>query len=181
MSIKEICIEFAKAAVTMLAIWFGVFTVFTRYFEKNETIPVDFAFILMSLPIILSLILSYLVVRIYLRSKISFPAVIQYFESDSHTGPSSKNRIFLLSPSDLFGSGIHCSMYLLDNNLEVLLGDGYVINIQGDKKIQVILKRIVNSELKIWDSIRQNQPETIQKLRIKPGRQAVDKLGDDYA
>ena len=80
------------------------------------------------------------------------------------------NRILcLLEPSDLFSFGTLVSIYYINpEGFEILIGLGEVINIQDDKKIQVLISDYYNPNREIIEKLSMNNATILKKILIKP-------------
>lgn len=77
----------------------------------------------------------------------------------------------LLEKSELFSHNIFVSCYYTDNNeFEVMIGVGSVINIQTDGKIQVFINDFVNDYQDILRKLANNDNQIISRVLIKPTR-----------
>ena len=77
--------------------------------------------------------------------------------------------LLLLSESELFAIEAIVSIYYKDESYEPLIGIGFVLTIQENGLIQVIVERCYDDRYKeIWDKVRENNASALEKLIIKP-------------
>ena len=77
--------------------------------------------------------------------------------------------LLLLSESDFFSIEAIVSIYYKDESYEPLIGIGFVLNIQENGLIQVIVDNCYDDRYKeIWDKVRENNASVLEKLIIKP-------------
>lgn len=91
-----------------------------------------------------------------------FPVVLRGFESNRPYENFSYS--LLLSPYKLFTFNSIVSVYLLENEIERLIGTGKILNIQQDGKTLVGVTSHYNE---IDESIKNNNADAINKLLIK--------------
>jgi amino acid transporter len=84
--------------------------------------------------------------------------------------PSSP-QIILIEPSALLGQNMAASIYSIEDEFEILIGDGYVVNVQRDERIQVAVTNFVNGTEAIWERLTQNRPDALRNTLIRPGNQ----------
>ncbi len=79
----------------------------------------------------------------------------------------SDHIVLVLDKSALFGHGSVVSIYLAEDCYEILMGIGYVITVQDDGHIQVLVtKQIQRPE--IWTTVKASNSGVIKSLRVKP-------------
>jgi hypothetical protein len=82
---------------------------------------------------------------------------------------ANNNIQCLLEASDLFAAQLMISFYYTDEDgFEVLIGEGFVKNVQSDRKIQAILDQPEAGYQKILDKLVNNDFKIIQEVRIRP-------------
>ncbi len=75
----------------------------------------------------------------------------------------------LLEKSELFSHNIYVSCYYTDNDdFEIIIGVGSVINIQTDGKIQVLIDEFVNNYEDILKKLANNDNKIVSRILIKP-------------
>lgn len=80
------------------------------------------------------------------------------------------DSMLILEPSDLISHDSIVSVYHIDksrNDLEKFVGLGQVINVQNDKKIQVVVRKNENSEKSITD-IQSKAISELEFVLVKP-------------
>jgi len=89
----------------------------------------------------------------------------------SETPKSSKdnNIQILLGPSNLFSIDTLVSFYYKnEDNFELLIGFGVVINIQQDMNIQVSILHFLKEHKEIYEKIITNKANELKKILVKP-------------
>lgn len=76
------------------------------------------------------------------------------------------HALFIIDATSLLPYDALVSVYYLENNFEKFVGLGKVINVQEDKKVQVIVTDNYDFEDKL-DKIKGNSSEDLEKLIIK--------------
>jgi hypothetical protein len=76
---------------------------------------------------------------------------------------------FLLDPNDSFGSLLKCSIFYLENGVELYLGGGYVYNVQEDKRVQLKVSSRELSKESVWNKIEANDKDYIERILVKVG------------
>ena len=88
--------------------------------------------------------------------------------------------ILLLEHSDIFAHETLVSVYYLENDFERLIGVGFILTIQGNGLIQVLVnKTIEEQDENLWKSICNNDITVLSKLHVKPSvPKILDNLGE---
>jgi len=74
--------------------------------------------------------------------------------------------ILIMEPSELFSYDSIVAIYSVEDEIERCIGIGKVLNIQEDKKIQVlVMRQIENSG---WDAILNNDANKLRNVMVKP-------------
>lgn len=77
--------------------------------------------------------------------------------------------MLLLDPSPIFGVESFVSVYSRETDFEILIGYGFVANVQENGLIQVIvLGSLLNETDETWNKIVQNNTNDIKKILVKP-------------
>jgi hypothetical protein len=63
------------------------------------------------------------------------------------------------------------SIYSIEDEFEILIGDGYVVNVQRDERIQVAVTSFVSGTEAIWERLTENRAEALRNTLIRPGNQ----------
>lgn len=105
------------------------------------------------------------------------PAVVRFMTIAQGQGDIT---LCLLGESNLFSADTFaCFYYRMDGGFEVLIGYGFVINIQDDQRIQVSLDEKLPGYDNVWNTLINNDAEALKKVLVKPNasRQLFDRLG----
>jgi len=100
----------------------------------------------------------------FVQSRPTLPEVLRV-----QISPRSSDRgspLLLLEPSILFSHDALVSIYLLDDGFERLIGFGFVINVQEDDKIQIVITKPMDQTT--WERITNNDAKVLEQLRVKP-------------
>ncbi|MDQ3908386.1 MAG: hypothetical protein M3268_08565 [Acidobacteriota bacterium] len=76
--------------------------------------------------------------------------------------------LLVLEPSVLFSYDSVVTVYYTQDDIELIVGLGRIINIQDNKKIQVLVERVGIEYEQLWRAITQNDISKLRSLRVKP-------------
>ena len=76
--------------------------------------------------------------------------------------------VLLLAPSPMFSHGIVVSIYVISDEYERYLAKGYVLNIQEDKKIQIVIDSLLVDDDPTYLRLQNNNASVLKSLRVKP-------------
>tara|TARA_Y100000815_G_C13272381_1_gene473591 strand:+ start:207 stop:848 length:642 start_codon:yes stop_codon:yes gene_type:complete len=78
--------------------------------------------------------------------------------------------ILLLDPSDLFGIFSRVSVYSKDkvHGFERLIGYGHVLNVQGDRKIQVLIEEWTEVGLSHFEALKNQAADALDTTIVRP-------------
>ena len=77
--------------------------------------------------------------------------------------------LLLVEDSPWFSHEVMVSVYQEQSDYEQLIGYGYVLNIQENKMIQVVVTADIAQEPELWSSIASNNSDIVERLLVKPG------------
>lgn len=136
-------------------------------FAPNTKIPLAISLPIGILCVMLIIILGHAAYEALNMSSRILPKVL--FGKRISTQSQRERVLCLLEPSDLFSHDAIVSFYYIDDeNFELLIGLGNVVNIQEDSKIQVALTDTVNGHEEIVTKIAQNDSGVLKKIKVKP-------------
>ncbi|MTI15213.1 hypothetical protein [Sansalvadorimonas verongulae] len=75
--------------------------------------------------------------------------------------------ILLLAPSDIFSHDFVVSVFVREEGFEMFTGYGQVINVQGDKRIQVAYYQLAGHEDKVSELVGKSK-SALSELLVKP-------------
>lgn len=133
-----------------------------RYLQVK--VPLDWVVLLLTFSLVISLTLLRSTFKVHeeLRRRLN-PRILsaEYIEGQ---------KIWcLLERSQLFAHDTVVSFYYTsDNGFEVLIGWGYVLHIQGDGRIQVLIEQFETSYLSVIESLVKDK-EIREKIQVQPG------------
>jgi len=82
---------------------------------------------------------------------------------------ANNNIQCLLEASNLFAAQLMISFYYTDEDgFEVLIGEGFVKNVQSDQKIQTVLDQPEAGYQNVLDGLANNDDTIIQRIKVKP-------------
>lgn len=84
------------------------------------------------------------------------------------TIPREHTLIFLLRASPFFSHNIIVSIYVTEGEYERLIGIGTVYNVQENDIIQVKLHRAFEETHEVFEQIRRNDNEVLNRILVKP-------------
>ncbi len=95
------------------------------------------------------------------------PKVIQGREPPSFLNESK--ALLLVEKSELFSHEALISLFQLDQGYGKLVGLGYVLAVQNDGIIQIIItKSFMDNDVDFWDRVTKNDNNIIKNLIVKP-------------
>ncbi len=86
---------------------------------------------------------------------------------DAPAGYKNYSALFLVDPSNFLSHDSTVSIYSIDDDFEQFIGLGVVINVQNDKKIQIVVLNAEDSQSLI-DSLKSNKRHDLDRLVLKP-------------
>lgn len=132
---------------------------------KTSTLPLNWTLVCVILLAALLVIFARAAFDANIDSQVTLPNVRTVIEPP----PSYKDAsaLLLLDPTELLSHDSIVSVYFMDGGIERLSGIGKVVNVQNDKKIQVLLIKDAEFSEKI-EGLKANKPEDLAKLIVKP-------------
>lgn len=85
--------------------------------------------------------------------------------------------LLIFNTSSLFTPNQLVELFRNDNSYEEQLGTGYVLSIQQNRKIQVVINSKLNLQADIWNSISRNDTSVIYKICLKPATVTISSEG----
>lgn len=117
---------------------------------------------------VICLLTAMLLAAVY-ESEMPLPRVLRCLEQDTANIPSG--RLLLVQPSRLLGVRMAVSIYSVRDQFEILIGDGVVLNVQQNQKIQVAVTGATEGTEELWSKVVSNQPDALGATLIRPGNQ----------
>lgn len=125
-----------------------------------------FIIILIFLFVVISMLLE-LFLKFYTKSKSYLPKVSKGMKPYGQRHSKCK-ALLLLENSPIFSFEQLVSVYIREEDFERLLGTGFVIAIQENFKIQVLISNDVCDDKTLWDKITNNDAAIIKHILVKP-------------
>lgn len=134
------------------------------YFLPNATFPIQLV-----LPVVLVVILGVsilidLSLRAMARAGQEMPNAIM-----GRASHLEGIALILFEPHHSFYIEQTVTLLSKDDQFEVQCGVGYVLNIQSDGKIQVVVSRDFSPDKSFWKTIKANNGASLKSLVVKPG------------
>jgi hypothetical protein len=148
--------------LTFVGVVLAIITFFT--IPATSSLPVRYAILVILIALCLIIWLFDASWSAFNRKSNVLPSVICAREA-----PKSFKKaiaLLILESSEFFSYDSVVSIYSVENEIEILVGVGKVINIQENKKIQVLVTHRI--EEIDWNLILQNNVNELRKLIIKP-------------
>ncbi|MGY0714825.1 hypothetical protein [Azospirillum argentinense] len=148
-------------AITTFSLFFGIFVYFVTLDVKA---PVAWIVVAAIIPLSLVVQLLEAIRWIILNSKIELPRTLRHISLNG-------NGVLLAEPSPLLGQGIAVSIYFVDDGFEILIGEGYVLNVQQDNKVQIAVSSPISGSEDKWGKIQNNKTDALKATIVRPGHQ----------
>lgn len=132
---------------------------------SSQSVPLNIVVVFAILGLVIFGILIRATYDAHTDSTVRLPRVRTVIEPPASYKDAS--ALLLLDPSELLSHDSIVSLYYLDGGIERLSGIGKVVNIQNDKKIQVVLIKDAEFSEKV-EALKANKPEDLSKLIVKP-------------
>jgi hypothetical protein len=117
--------------------------------------------IIASISLLLIIVLTTFIVKLLECIEPPFPKIIT-------VKPLNGSILILLGQSNIFSHGSLVSIYCINDGYEQLIGLGEVINIQDDKRVQILLTQRVSPDEDIYKKLLENNATVFEKILIKP-------------
>jgi len=151
-------------ALPILALLISVFS-FNLSRTDNVTLGVLFPFAIVTLVLLCALI--DLSIRMFNKAQKRLPKVVQGRSPPSQFPNAA--ALLLLEHSDLFGHETVVSIFYRSDDFEEFIGLGYVLTIQENGLIQVVVNRSLGENRdQVWASVRANDANCVRRLLVKP-------------
>lgn len=152
--------------LTFLGFTSSILSYFVIPNEAN--IPLRFVVVLVALLLLLLIIVLRAAwiahQKSNLRPDLTIPKVI--YVKDPPKLYSKATALLLIEPTQLLSNDATVSVYYLEGNYEKFVAIGKVINVQDDKKVQIIITDNYDFEDELA-KIKQNSTEELDKLIVK--------------
>lgn len=163
--------EIQGSLITFLGIFVSVLL---ARFPAKKQIPLDiFIIVVLILLLIVATVIraisTLLAENQELRQKLVQPVIPKITFARKYQISQVEGILCLLERSQLFSTGIFVSCYYEDEGgIELLIGTGKVINIQGEGKIQAFIDRPIPAYEDILIKLANNDSQVILRTVIKP-------------
>ena len=87
----------------------------------------------------------------------------------TNTGDAKTDLNLLLDPNASFSSLLKCSVYYVEDGVELYVGGAYVYNVQEDRRVQLKVTSREPSKDSVWRRIEVHDKSVIDKLLVKVG------------
>lgn len=163
----ELYTSFLRIKGFSLSVISVFFALIAFYFTPENTIHIKILVPICLFSFLVFAVITDFAIRAYKNCLTKLPKVI----SAKKPPALYPNAIvlLLLSKSELFGHESIVSVYFQEDGFEILIGVGFVLTIQQDGLIQVlILKKIDFEKEHLWSDINANNNTILKKLLVKP-------------
>ena len=100
----------------------------------------------------------------------------QYYQRVQNISPklilvkTTKNMgvICLFEPSELYSNNAIISLFFNDDGFEILIGYGYVVAVQEDKRIQILITHWESGQEEIKSKLENSNTQVLKKIIAKP-------------
>jgi hypothetical protein len=76
---------------------------------------------------------------------------------------------FLLDPNPSFSSLLKCSVFYVNDGVELYLGGAFVDTVQEDRKVQLKISSREPAKANVWSRIEANDKTVLEKILVKVG------------
>jgi hypothetical protein len=142
-------------AVTTFGAIFGGFAYFVGLEQK---VAVGWVLVAAFVPLCLCIMILDMLRASISETRIPLPRISRCLSLPIPSSP----QIILIEPSALLGQNMAASIYSIEDEFEILIGDGYVVNVQRDERIQVAVTSFVSGTEAIWERLTENRAEALR-------------------
>lgn len=159
--------SFKKSYVLYMTILGFVGSIIFWIFKPDGTVELKYAVTILFIILITLLTFIHLSYSLYKSRNPQLPAII--FGREPYGIFVNTKGICLLEPSDLFSYDSFVSFYYIgDEQFEQQIGIGSVVNIQDNKRIQVVIEEIFEGQENIVERLKNNDKSIMSKVIVKP-------------
>ncbi|MFD1133203.1 MULTISPECIES: hypothetical protein [Psychrobacter] len=160
-----------NVSIAALSIFAAFISILSYYILPNETILVKYVVLIVFALFVVAYLGFHIANNIHkdlidsLNSAPLRPKVINARKPPKYYGEAI--ALFVTEPTEILSNDSIVSIYILANEFEELIAIGKVINVQDDKKVQVLI--VYDHDLsKYKEGIMNNHHDFLEKLVIKP-------------
>lgn len=156
-----------KAIISVFNIWATIVTILLAVLTfsaipSNRDVSLGWFIILILIFLFIFLLLLRISWLVYSDTSMKMPKV-------KHARQPHPNKgLLLLEPSGIFSHNNLVAIYYFENELEVSIGVGEVINIQENHLIQIRVQNTSDAHNELWTKIYNNDAAAISRLIVKP-------------
>lgn len=137
------------------------------YFKPSDSINIKYLIPLTIIIFLMIVILTDLSFNLFQEKSKILPKVKQAKNPQNIHKPSL--AWLLLEPSPVFGHEILVSIFYKDGDFEVLVGSGFILTVQENGLIQVLVTDNFNDQNeKFWANVCGNDHQILSRLLVKP-------------
>jgi hypothetical protein len=164
---EELYTSFLKTRGYPVGILSFLMTTLAFYFRIDDAIPLKWLVPLFMLSLLVFMVLLDFASRAYHSATASLP-VVKSATKAPELYPDAI-ALLLLDKSDLYGHESLVSIYSRDDEFEMLIGVGFVLTIQQDGRVQVVvMEKLDSGRDTLWTEIQANNANALKKIIVKP-------------
>jgi hypothetical protein len=148
----------------------GVIAVFLAiWFAPEGTVSLRVFFGIVAVGVLIVTILAQAVRILFSEKGGTLPTLITVQTVNAPGVQPAQATVLLLQPSELFAHESYVAIYRYTHSFERLIGLGYVLTIQQDRRIQVLVTSFVEpTDGETWQELLANNANTMQQIIVKP-------------
>ena len=163
----EVYCSFLRTHGYSVGILSFIMTTLAFYFTPDDTVHLKWLVPLSLVSLLVFIVLVDFAFRAYHAATTRLP-VVKSATKPPELYPNA-TALLLLDKSELFGHESIVSVYIRDNDFEMLIGVGFVLTIQQDGLVQILVsKKVESGRDMLWTEVTSNNANTLRKLIVKP-------------
>ena len=131
-------------------------------FSPDDSISLKWALPVLALLLILLAFSGRIAYQYYQRAQNILPKLILAKTIEN------MGVICLFESSELYSNNAIVSLFFNDDGFEILIGYGHVVNVQEDKRIQILITHWESGQEEIRDKLEAGNAQVLEKVIAKP-------------
>lgn len=165
--LPELYTSFLRTYGYVISVLSLVLTTLAFYFTPNDVIMLKWVTPVALIVLMLFIVLADFAQRAFHAASSKLP-IVKSGRKPPDLYPQAI-ALLLLDKSDLFGHEAIVSIYYQDEDFEMLIGVGFVLTIQREGFVQILVTKKVDTRRDaVWSQIQENNASSLKKLIVKP-------------